>query len=145
MSRRMFSTTVVNQDKFLDMPADSQLLYFHLGMSADDDGFVSPKRVIRMIGASEDSIKILIMKGFVIPFENGGVIVITHWKVNNLVRKDWYRPTTFQDQKALISLEKGNVYELLTNRQRNVDVGNELKKEEEIRDFIDQNKPKFLP
>ena len=36
--RRMFHTTVVESDAFLDLPLQAQALYFHLGMHADDDG-----------------------------------------------------------------------------------------------------------
>jgi hypothetical protein len=56
-------------------------------MTADDDGFVSPRKVLRMIGAGENDLKVLLAKGFVIPFESG-VIVITHWKQNNYLRND---------------------------------------------------------
>ena len=53
----MFSSQIVTADEFLEMPLTSQALYFHLGMSADDDGFVSPRKVLRMTGAGEDDIK----------------------------------------------------------------------------------------
>jgi hypothetical protein len=92
MARRMFSPEMVCADMFLDMPPSTQALYFQLGMHADDDGFVGPKKIMRMICANEDELKILIAKGFAIPFESG-VVVIRHWRVNNLVRKDWYRPS----------------------------------------------------
>jgi len=105
--RRMFSPDIVESDGFLDMPVSSQSLYFHLGMSADDDGFVSPRRIMRMLGVSEDDLKILIAKRFVIPFESG-VIVLTHWKVNNLVRKDWYRETRYVSEKSKLSLVNGS-------------------------------------
>jgi hypothetical protein len=108
----MFSSDIVNQDIFLDMPSDSQLLYFHLGMSADDEGFVSPKRVVRMIGASDDSLKILVAKGFVIPFETG-VMVITHWKQNNYLQKDRLTPTIYHKERATIECIQ-NVYKLDT-------------------------------
>jgi len=112
MARRMFSPEIVTSDKFLDMPTSCRELYFQLGMAADDDGFVSPRRIMRMVGASEDDLKILIGKKYVIPFESG-VVVVKHWKVNNLVRKDWYRPTTYQDEKSLITHDNGGVYYLV--------------------------------
>lgn len=108
----MFSPSVVSTDVFLDMPISTQALYFHLGMGADDDGFVGPKRIMRMIGASEDDLKILTVKKFVIPFESG-VIVIRHWKVNNLIRKDWYRPSTYTDEKRLIRFDESGTYKLV--------------------------------
>jgi len=110
--RRMFSADIVNQDNFLDMPIDSQLLYFHLGMLADDEGFVSPKRIMRMIGSSEDSLKLLLAKGFVIPFESG-VIVIKHWKQNNYIQKDRFTPSIFHKERDLLACIQ-NVYELDT-------------------------------
>ena len=72
-NRRMFSMTVIDTDYFLELPISSQCLYFHLGMWADDDGFISsPKRIMRMVGSSEDDFKNLVAKNFLIPFESGG-------------------------------------------------------------------------
>ena len=83
--RRMFSQQITDSDAFLDMPLSAQALYFHLGMSADDDGFVNnPKRVQRVIGANEDDLKLLIAKNFIIAFDTG-VMVIKHWKINNYI------------------------------------------------------------
>ncbi len=111
--RRMFSLDIVNTDSFLDMPASSQALYFHLGMRADDDGFVSsPKRVTAMIGANQDDLKLLIAKGFVIQF-NSGIVVITHWKINNYLRPDRYRPTLHQSERAMLESNEHGYY-LLT-------------------------------
>lgn len=105
----MFSPEVVCDDKFIDMPTSTQALYFQLGMHADDDGFIGPKKVMRIMGASEDDLKLLIGKKFVIPFETG-VVVVRHWRVNNLIRRDWYRPTTHIEEKALISQDGSGVY-----------------------------------
>src|SRR5882762_7814600 len=110
--RRMFSAQIVNADAFLDMPISSQALYFHLGMSADDDGFVSPRKVLRMSGAGEDDLKILLAKGFVIPFESG-IIVITHWKQNNYLRNDRYTPTIYSAERDRLSCVQ-SVYRLDT-------------------------------
>lgn len=108
--RRMFSPDIVYQDDFLDMPAESQNLYFHLGLSADDDGFVSPRKVMRMVNSADDNLKLLITKGFLIPFESG-VVVIKHWKQNNFIRKDRYIPTTFQSELKQLSVSS-NMYRL---------------------------------
>ena len=84
--KRMFSLQIVDTDAFLDMPLSTQALYFHFGMRADDEGFVgNPRRLIRMLGVSEDDYKLLIAKSFVIPFESG-VCVIKHWKMNNYLQ-----------------------------------------------------------
>jgi len=105
----MFSPMIVGSDAFLDMPTSSRELYFQLGMYADDDGFVNPKRVIRMVGASDDDLKILSAKRFVIQFENG-VLVIKHWRMNNLVRKDWYQPTQYLEEKKKLFIKKNGSY-----------------------------------
>jgi len=107
----MFSPDIVESDAFLDMPISSQALYFHLGMFADDDGFVSPRKIMRMLGVSEDDMKILVTKRFVMPFQSG-VVVIKHWRVNNLVRKDWYRETTYLDEKAQLYVKEKGAYTL---------------------------------
>lgn len=80
-------------------------------MRADDDGFVNPKMVMRMMGSTDDELKVLIGKHFVLPFENG-VVVIKHWRVNNLIRKDWYRPTVYVEQKAQLYLKANSSYTL---------------------------------
>lgn len=112
-NRRMFSLDVVDTDIFLDLPISSQALYFHLGMRADDDGFVpSPKRITSMIGANQDDLKLLIAKGFVISLE-GGIIVIRHWKQNNYIQADRYKKTIYQEQMALLGVSNG-IYEMDT-------------------------------
>lgn len=112
-NRRMFSLDVVNTDMFLDLPISSQALYFHLGMRADDDGFVSsPKRITSMIGANQDDLKLLIAKGFIIAMENG-VIVIRHWKQNNYIQSDRRKNTIYQNQLAALIVSNG-IYEVDT-------------------------------
>lgn len=101
----MFSKTIIDSDLFLDMPTSTRLLYFDLSMRADDDGFVnSPKKIIRMTGASEDDLRILISKNFIIPFESG-VVVIKHWKIHNYIRKDRYKPTMCIDEKQQLGIK----------------------------------------
>lgn len=113
--RRMFSPDIVDSDAFLDMPQTSQLLYFHLAMRADDDGFVSPKKIMRLVGAGEDDLKVLLTKRFVLAFQSG-VIVIKHWLIHNLIRKDRYKETRYLEEKnQLIVKENGSYTELATN------------------------------
>ena len=101
-NRRMFSKDVVETDKFLNMPLTSQALYFHLGMEADDDGFVaSPKKVQRSIGCNEEDLQILASRGFIIPFESG-IVVLVHWKQNNYIQADRYRKTVHKEEAALL-------------------------------------------
>lgn len=110
--RRMFSPKITSTDSFLDMPVSARELYFQLGMNADDDGFITPRKMMRMIGASEDDLKVLIAKNFVISFASG-VIVISAWKVNNLVRKDWYQETIYTAEKAELETKTNGEYELV--------------------------------
>lgn len=110
-NRRMFSLDVVDTDAFLDLPISSQALYFHLGMRADDDGFVSsPKRVTTMIGSNQDDLKLLIAKGFAIALKSG-IVVIRHWKQNNYIQKDRYKETIYREELAFLSVENG-VYKM---------------------------------
>lgn len=131
--KRMFSLKIVDSDLFLEMPLSSQCLYFHLSMRADDDGFVNnPKKIIKIIGANEDDLKILIAKGFVIVFEKG-IIVITHWKINNFIRKDRYKPTLYENEVQSLSQTKNGMYikevgchlvdQRLTSGQPSIDKG----------------------
>lgn len=106
----MFAKTIIDSDAFIDMPVTSRLLYYDLAMRADDDGFVnSPKKIMRMIGASEDDIRILISRKFIIPFDNG-IVVIKHWRIHNYIRKDTYNETPYTDQKALLEIDENNAY-----------------------------------
>lgn len=105
----MFSPAIVESDAFLDMPVSSQALYFHLGMHADDDGFVNPKRIMREVGVAEDDLKVLVAKRFVLPFENG-VVVIKHWRINNLIRKDWYKETMYLEEKKQLAVKENGSY-----------------------------------
>lgn len=106
----MFTQKIVDSDAFLDMPLSTQALYFHLNMRADDDGFVNnPKKIQRMIGASDDDLKLLIAKRFLLAFENG-VVVIKHWRMHNLLRKDRYNPTQYQEQKERLLLKDNGAY-----------------------------------
>ena len=108
--KRMFTMKIVDSDAFLDMPMSTQALYFHLNMRADDDGFINnPKKICRYIGCSEDDLKLLIAKRFVLTFETG-VIVIKHWRMHNILRKDRYNPTQYEDEFASLELKANGSY-----------------------------------
>lgn len=110
--RRMFSKEITTSDLFVDMPASTQLLYFHLGMEADDEGFIGNARMLgRAYGASNDDIKLLQAKGFIIVFESG-VTVVKDWNVNNKLRKDRFKPTIYQDEKNLLTIMETGTYEV---------------------------------
>lgn len=118
--RRMFAKTIIDSDAFIDMPLSTQALYFHLSMRADDDGFINnPKKIQRMIGATDDDLKLLIAKRFIIPFESG-IVVIKHWKIHNYIRNDRYKPTVYEEEKKLIETKDNGVYtEVETNGMQN--------------------------
>lgn len=110
--RRMFAKTIIDSDLFLDMPMSTQLLYFHLAMRADDDGFINnPKKIQRMVGCSDDDIRILISKQLIIPFDNG-IVVIKHWRIHNYIRKDTYNETRYTEQKKSLVIDENKVYQL---------------------------------
>lgn len=106
----MFSKIIIDGDKFLDIPLSSQALYFHLGMRADDDGFINcPKKIQRMVGASDDDLEILIEKGFLIAFESG-IVVIKHWRMHNCLRKDRHNGTIYTEEKSRLSITENGTY-----------------------------------
>lgn len=104
-SKRMFSLAVADTDLFLDMPSSSQALYFHLGLRADDDGFVaSPKKIAKICGCGDDDLRILVSKRFILPFESG-IVVLTHWHLNNNRIKD---DTSHRDCLQRSGISQGN-------------------------------------
>ena len=107
--RRMMAKSVIDTDQFMEMPATAQCLYFHLLLRADDDGFISNlKQVMRMTGVKEDDAKLLITKQFLIPFSSG-VVVIKHWRIHNLIRKDRYNKSVCREREE-IGLTDNNDY-----------------------------------
>lgn len=114
--KRMFTMKIVDSDAFLDMPVSAQLLYFHLGMRADDDGFVDrPKRIMKDIGVNEDDLKILIAKKFILTFDNG-LLVIKHWRMHNTLSKNRYHETQYLEEKRMLLLKNNGAYSLTTGK-----------------------------
>lgn len=110
--KRMFTMKIVDSDAFLEMPLSTQCLYFHLNMRADDDGFIgNTKRIMKIIGASEDDLRLLIAKRFVLTFEDG-VIVIKHWRMHNTLSRDRYAETPYTDEKKMLLLKDNGSYSL---------------------------------
>ena len=108
--RRMFAKTIIDSDAFLDMPLSTQALYFHLAMRADDEGFVNnPKKIQRVVGASDDDIKVLVSKNFIIPFESG-VVVIKHWRIHNYIRADRKKDTAYPEEMKMLSIKENGAY-----------------------------------
>lgn len=111
--RRMFSKSVVESDPFMDMPAEAQALYFHLNMAADDDGFCdNPRSIMRQCGAGNDTMKLLIAKKFVLTFEknDGFVVVVKHWRLNNYIRKDTYHETKYKEFMRELYFDENQSY-----------------------------------
>lgn len=119
--RRMFSQTVVSSDAFLDLPLSSQALYFHLGMRADDDGFINnPRTIMRLTGANQNDLDLLIAKSFLLNMGDG-IMVVKHWQANNYIQKDRYKPTEYKDKKRLLYVKDNRIYTLDPDKGRPVD------------------------
>lgn len=104
--RRMFAKSVINSARFLTMPPSSRLLYYDLGMAADDDGVVEAFTVMRTTGAADDDLRVLVSKGFVSLLNDELVAYITDWSTNNQIRKDRYQPSIYKN--LLVKLADGN-------------------------------------
>jgi hypothetical protein len=110
--RRMFAKTIIDSDAFLEMPMSARLLYYDLAMRADDDGFInSPRKIMKFVGATKDDMNILILRKFIIPFDNG-VVVIKHWRIHNYIRKDTYNETPYKEEKSMLELDENKAYRL---------------------------------
>jgi len=107
----MFDRAIIDTDKFMDLGLTSKAMYFLLGMEADDEGFVSYKKVLRIHGGNEDDVKVLIAKGFLIAFPSG-VVVITDWNANNYLDKNRLRPTEYVQEKQMLGLTDSKRYVL---------------------------------
>lgn len=142
--RRMFAKTIIDSDAFLDMPLSTQALYFHLCMRADDDGFVNnPKKIQRMIGASDDDLKVLAAKKFIIPFDSG-VVVIKHWKIHNYIQSDRYKETAYLEEKGLLKVKDNKAYTVCIQNVSKADT--QVRDRLEIgKDSIGKSKNIFVP
>ena len=107
--RRMFSPEIIESEDFLALPVSSQALYLHLAMNADDDGFIQPQKIMRMVGSSGDDLKILLAKRFILSFQSG-VVVIKHWLIHNLIRGDRYKETRFIEEKNTLKIKDNKAY-----------------------------------
>ena len=111
--KRMFDKVVTTSDDFLELSAEAQCLYFHMGMLADDDGLSKNYRsYMKLVGATNEDLQSLIDKSFIYKFDSD-VIAIKHWKINNTVRNDRYRPTIFQNEFSRLDIADNNEYIML--------------------------------
>lgn len=96
-NRRMISKTVTQTHRFLRLPLEAQALYFHLIQNCDDDGVVEAFPIIRMIGANEDNLGLLVVKRFVKPLNDEMVYFVVDFHEQNTVRKDRYVPSIYKE------------------------------------------------
>ena len=114
--KRVFSNQIVGSDAFMGLPAAAQALYFQLSMNADDDGFIgAASKVISSMGLSRKDLNLLSDKGFVILFDSG-VCAIRHWRLNNAIRKDRYKPTIFDEEFSMLEIRKNGAYSLTVDQ-----------------------------
>ena len=154
--RRMIAKSIVFSDDFLDMPLSSRCLYFTLLTIADDDGFINnPKSIIRQCGASNDDLRLLIAKSYIIPFESG-VIVIKHWKMHNYIKSDRYKETLYKDEKSHLTTLKDKSYALKNDEpteplkneqclQNGTEVEPQVRFRVRVRDRVSINNPPISP
>lgn len=111
--RRMFAKSVVLADQFLALPPKVRCLYFTLGMSADDDGFVgNPKSICRLCGVGARELETLQEKGYLYTFDSG-VVALRHWRTCNQIRQDRFKPTDFlKERQTLIPNATGEYLRL---------------------------------
>lgn len=139
-NRRMFSKVITNSDLFLDMPMSSQLLYFHLGMNADDDGFVQLRSVMRTLGSTEDDARVLFAKAMLLKFEDG-VVVIRDWLIHNEIRRDRYKPSFYSEQKNLLTVLPNRRYDLVVPNDNHLATQVRLGKDNKYRSSKTPNTP----
>lgn len=149
--RRMFTRKITESDAFLDMPSSTQMLYFHLAMNADDDGFVNnPKKIQKMCGAADDDFKLLIAKSFVILFDSG-IAVIKHWKMHNYIQSDRYKPSDYVEEKSMLGIKKNKAYTLDESKMEIRCISDSVKKEKKpkeskkIEEDIEKRKLPYYP
>lgn len=119
-ARRMFARDIVESDDFLDLTPGARALYLHLGVQADDDGFLNNVRsLLRMAGVPKSDLELLVARGFLIAFPSG-VYCMTHWKRSNYLQRDRYHPTNFTEERSMLSLDDTGMYHLLD--AQNLDV-----------------------
>lgn len=153
--RRMFSKQIIDSDPFLDLPMSTQCLYFHLAMRADDEGFLNnPKKIQRMVGASDDDMKLLLLKRFILAFDSG-VVVIKHWRIHNYIRNDRFKPTVYEEEKAMLTTKPNGAYTLgipsdrqlvyQMDTQDRIELELELDKDSKGKDITPAAPKKFTP
>lgn len=136
--KRMFSKDILSADRFLDLSPESQALYLHLSVQADDEGFVgSSKKILRMLGLKQSTIDELHEAEYVHLFDSG-ICVINHWHIHNWIRKDRLSSTIYTDEKAQVQIDDRGIYVLASS-----DSVGKINKRDNIKKS-DKQKPKSL-
>ncbi|MBE6574089.1 MAG: replisome organizer [Ruminococcaceae bacterium] len=113
--RRMLKKSFFYTDRYFKLSAESQLLYIHLVLNADDDGFVdNPCLICRITAATEDDLRSLIENGYLISFDSG-IVVIKHWRMHNTVQKDRYKETVYKKEKSSLCVDSDGIYFMAEN------------------------------
>lgn len=108
----MISESDIGSTKFIKNSLGAQALYMHLIVKADDDGFVSNALpVARMIGASQKEVDELVGNGYLLDMGDD-VHVIKHWFINNMMRKETYKPTEYQNKRSKLYIKRNFAYTL---------------------------------
>ena len=135
--RRMFAKSIIGSARFLRMPPSSRLLYYDLGMYADDDGVVEAFSVMRQTSATEDDLRVLVSKGFVTVLNEDLVTLIADWNTNNFIRSDRYHPSIYKD--LVLRLTDG----IPSDNQRYTEVS--IGKDSLVKDSIGKVSKRFTP
>lgn len=115
--KRMFARSIVSSDAFITMSPTAQCLYFQLNLSADDDGVVNnPISIMRTVGAKEEDFGELVERKFLILLESG-VYVIKHWNINNNIRADRKRESTYKKELSELKKQENGAYTTANDSQ----------------------------
>lgn len=110
--RRMLSRAIMEEDALISLPAKVVAYYVYIILQADDDGLVDRGKLIRrMLGVREKDARLLVERGYLIPFASG-IMAVAHWHIHNRVRKDTYVPTKYTREMAMLETDKSGIYRL---------------------------------
>ncbi len=142
-NRRMFSKAITNSARFLQLPATSRLLYFDLGMNADDEGVVEAFTVMRLTGSSDDDLERLKAAGLIAVLNDDLVVYIVNWSENNYIQSDRFHRSFYHDllEQSISSLDTTCIHSV-SNLDAEVRVGKGREREDEEKQNEDrQRKP----
>lgn len=144
--KRMFNRDFVNDDRFLDLSTEAKLLYFYLGLNADDDGFLANSAAIcRLLGTSKNTIQELVNAGYVIEFGTG-VYLIVHFKFHNTLKADRYHETVYINERSQVEFDDVDKAWKLngTKMEPQYSIDKESKDSVEYREDIEQNRESIV-